>query len=174
MSMKCLGYSTSPLVLKWSNVNLCGTGPWGMFGQCGFPSVRLHWINTFFTHSTAGVFTPQSWLHAFLSRSLYMHAYHPCYRYMYSKSLWRNSSTLLCSPQHLSASPLSALFTSTHLECEGCGFKCTTPPSLHHLPAQIYRAFIEITNIVALVDKSGNSLHIRLCDLSSVPALSWN
>lgn len=44
-------------------------------GQHGVPSVRLHWINTFFTHSTAGMSVPQSSLLAFLPCSLDMHAY---------------------------------------------------------------------------------------------------
>lgn len=81
-------------------------------GQHGVPSVKLHWINTFFTHSTAGMSVPLSWLHAFLSCSLYMYAYCPCYRYIvYSKSLWRNSSTLLRS----SAAPVClATVSSSH------------------------------------------------------------
>lgn len=153
-------------------------------GQHGVPSVRLHWINTFFTHSTAGMPVPQSWLNAFWSYSLNTHA---CSAIDTSCTCTVNPFgeilALYCAhQQHLSALRLSALFISTHLVCEG--FKCASLSFLHPLQTQqtsanskhfsnsfpsahIWREFLEITNITLPRD----TLHIK-CE-HCVPAFFW-
>lgn len=91
-----------------------GECPWA---QRGAPSVRLHWTNTFFTH-TRQQECPRallSWLRAFSPSSLCTHV--AVYRYAtYSKSLRRNSSAPVLLLGGTCSSRRRRLFALQHVQ----------------------------------------------------------
>lgn len=199
----CFYYEISQHLCPWSardtlDSRLFWTGPmstsvkWELRecsrGQPGVPSVKLHWINTHFS--------PTQQQECLFLRSDYTHSPAPCTCMPTVRAIDTSCTVnpfgeilaLYCvHRQHLSASRLSALLTSTHLVCEGCSFKCAALPSLHPLRRQqtsanwkhfskfisvgtnLYWVFLEITNKETLCISS-----VVCCDLFSIPAFSWN
>lgn len=95
--MKSSGFTQLPLVLKWCNDSFCQTGTPGKSKRPVRSSLCQAALDKRIFHPLNSRNVCSSELTKYILVLLLEHACLFCYRYMYSKSLWRNTSTWLHS-----------------------------------------------------------------------------